>query len=67
MVRELLNVAGIQVNQRSPEGCTALLGAADKGHAALVRILLEHPETDPNVRDKQGNILTSNSSILRIN
>ena len=44
----------IQVNQRSPEGSTALFGAADKGHHALVRILLDHPEIDPNVRDKQG-------------
>ena len=56
IVKELLSVPGIQVNQRSPEGSTALLGAADKGHHALVRILLEHPDTDPNVRDKQGTL-----------
>ncbi len=35
-------------------GQTALVGAADKGHYAVVRTLLQHPETDPNTRDNQG-------------
>jgi hypothetical protein len=42
------------VNFRTREGWTALVGAADKGHYAVVRTLLQHPETDPNTRDNQG-------------
>ena len=57
VVAELLQVPGIQVNKKTPEGWTALVAAADKGHHAVVRKLLEHPDTDPNTRDKQGNFL----------
>ncbi len=35
-------------------GRTALLGAVDKGHYAVVRTLRQYPETDPNTRDNQG-------------
>jgi hypothetical protein len=35
-------------------GGQRLLGAADKGHYVVVRTLLQHPETDPNTRDNQG-------------
>ena len=54
VVAALLGVEGIQVNQKTPEGWTALVGAADKGHHSVVKKLLQHPNIDPNVRDKQG-------------
>ena len=50
----LLGVPGVGVNLRTPEGWTALVAAADKGHHAIVRRILSHPDTDPNIRDKQG-------------
>jgi hypothetical protein len=37
-------------------GRTALVGTADKGHYAVVCTLLQHPETDPNTRDNQGEL-----------
>ena len=57
IVSILLGVPDISVNTRTPEGWTALVAAADKGHHGLVRTLLKHRETDVNIRDNQGNIL----------
>jgi hypothetical protein len=54
VVSALLEYPEVQVNFRTREGWTALVGPADKGHYAVVRTLLQHPETDPNTRDNQG-------------
>ncbi len=45
---------GNRVGTECGGGRTALVGAADKGHYTVVRTLLQHPETDPNTRDNQG-------------
>ena len=50
----LLQSADISLNTRTPEGWTALVAAADKGHHGLVRTLLKHRDTDVNVRDNQS-------------
>ena len=57
IVSILLGVPDISVNTRTPEGWTALVAAADKGHHGLVRTLLKHRGTDVNIRDNQGNNL----------
>ena len=54
IVSSLLGVADISVNTKTPEGWTALVAAADKGHHGLVRTLLKHRGTDVNIRDNQG-------------
>ena len=65
VVDSLLAVQGLKVNKRTPEGWTALVAAADKGHHLIVKKLLKHPDTDPNIRDRQG-ILTSISGINKV-
>jgi ankyrin repeat protein len=57
VVSALLEYPAIQVNQRTREGWTALVAAADKGHHTVVRALLQHPDTDPNTRDNQGGLV----------
>ena len=54
MVALLLAQPGLQVNRVTPEGWSALVAAADKGHHGLVRDLLSHTSTDVNIRDNQG-------------
>ena len=54
IVSALLVSADISVNTRTPEGWTALVAAADKGHHGLVRTLLKYKATDVNVRDNQS-------------
>ena len=56
IVSVLLGVSDISVNTQTPEGWTALVAAADKGHHGLVRTLLKHRGTDVNIRDNQGNL-----------
>ena len=56
IVSILLGVPDISVNTRTPEGWTALVAAADKGHHGLVRTILKHRGTDVNIRDNQGKI-----------
>ena len=54
IVTALLESSDVGINTRTPEGWTALVAAADKGHHGLVRSLLKHPATDVNVRDNQS-------------
>ena len=39
---------------KTPEGWTALVAAADKGHHDLVKTLLKNKAVDVNVRDNQS-------------
>ena len=48
----------ISLNTKTPEGWTALVAAADKGHHGLVRSLLKHRATDVNVRDNQSKTIS---------
>ena len=50
----LLESQDVAINTRTPEGWTALVAAADKGHHGLVRTLLKHQGTDVNIRDNQS-------------
>ena len=50
----LLAAEGVSINTRTPEGWTALVAAADKGHHGLVRTLLKHKGTDVNIRDNKS-------------
>ena len=54
IVSALLVSPDISLNNKTPEGWTALVAAADKGHHGLVRTLLKHRATDVNVRDNQS-------------
>merc|ERR1712130_427620 len=54
IVSALLVSPDISLNNKTPEGWTALVAAADKGHHGLVRTLLKHRATDVNVRDNQN-------------
>ena len=46
----------ISVNLKTPEGWTALVAAADKGHHDLVKTLLRNKAVDVNVRDNQSEL-----------
>ena len=54
IVSALLESPDVAINTRTPEGWTALVAAADKGHHGLVRALLKHQGTDVNIRDNQS-------------
>ena len=54
IVSALLESQDVEINTRTPEGWTALVAAADKGHHGLVRALLKHQGTDVNIRDNQS-------------
>lgn len=54
IVSALLEAQDVEINTRTPEGWTALVAAADKGHHGLVRALLKHQGTDVNIRDNQS-------------
>ena len=49
----------ISVNLKTPEGWTALVAAADKGHHDLVKTLLRNKAVDVNVRDNQSELYQS--------
>lgn len=51
MVRLLLS-HGANVNAQDQAGTTALISACDRGHADIVRILLQDPDCDVNLTDK---------------
>lgn len=59
MTRLLLD-AGAAINLQDEDGSTALMCAAEHGHAEIVRLLLSHPECDSNMVDVDG------SSALKI-
>jgi ankyrin repeat protein len=44
----------VDVNQRMPDGRTALAAAAGHGHVPVVRALLTHPQIDVNSRTPDG-------------
>ena len=54
IVSALLVSEEISVNLKTPEGWTALVAAADKGHHDLVKTLLKNKAVDVNVRDNQS-------------
>ena len=54
IVSALLVSEEISVNMKTPEGWTALVAAADKGHHDLVKTLLRNKAVDVNVRDNQS-------------
>ena len=54
IVSALLVSEEISVNMKTPEGWTALVAAADKGHHDLVKTLLKNKKVDVNVRDNQS-------------
>jgi hypothetical protein len=56
--------AGHDVNQRTPEGATPLMGAVSEGHAAMCRFLIEHG-ADVTVRLPSIGWGTDNWSLLR--
>ena len=69
IVSALLESPDVAINTRTPEGWTALVAAADKGHHGLVRALLKHQGTDVNIRDNQSKytILQTDSSCYFVN
>lgn len=56
IVTALLASPEVSINTRTPEGWTALVAAADKGHHGLVRTLLKHKGTDVNIRDNKSKL-----------
>ena len=56
IVSALLVSEEISVNMKTPEGWTALVAAADKGHHDLVKTLLKNKSVDVNVRDNQSEL-----------
>ena len=54
IVSALLVSEEISVNLKTPEGWTALVAAADKGHHDLVKTLLKNKAVDVNVSTKVG-------------
>lgn len=57
---QLLLDAGAAINIQDEDGSTALMCAAEHGHADIVRHLLAHPDCDPSMTDVDG------SSALKI-
>ncbi|KAG9273682.1 KN motif and ankyrin repeat domain-containing protein 4-like [Astyanax mexicanus] len=51
---QLLLAQGANINAQDRAGTTALISACDRGHADIVRILLEDPDCDVNLTDKGG-------------
>ncbi|XP_027009360.2 KN motif and ankyrin repeat domain-containing protein 3-like isoform X1 [Tachysurus fulvidraco] len=51
---KLLLAHGANVNTQDQAGTTALISACDRGHADIVRILLQDPDCDVNLTDKGG-------------
>ncbi|KAG8539619.1 hypothetical protein GDO81_020628, partial [Engystomops pustulosus] len=54
MVKVLLD-CGADVNLAAEDGETALIIACQVGNVELVRLLLSHPNCDPELTDKAGN------------
>lgn len=54
LVRLLLGVPGIDVNQTRPNGSTALIDAARSGRSSLLPILTSFPGIDVNWADGGG-------------
>ncbi len=57
--------AGHDVNQRTPEGTTPLMGAVSEGHAEMCRFLIEHG-ADVTVRLPSDGWGSDNWSLLRL-
>lgn len=51
---KLLLDAGAAVNLQDEDGSTALMCAAEHGHAEIVRLLLSHPDCDTSIVDVDG-------------
>jgi len=65
---KLLVQAGANVNETDNDGHTPLIEAAGKGHAQIVKFLLEN-HADPNVKDAKGLTAlgyTDNSEIIQL-
>lgn len=63
-VKELVE-AGHDVNQRTPEGTTPLMGAVSEGHAEMCRFLIEHG-ADVSVRLPSDGWGTDDWTLLRL-
>ncbi|XP_043227480.1 KN motif and ankyrin repeat domain-containing protein 3-like [Amphibalanus amphitrite] len=50
----LLLEAGADINIQDEDGSTSLMCASEHGHAAIVRVLLAHPECDTQLTDNDG-------------
>jgi len=56
-VKEILREnPDFDINWRNEQegGCTALVRACERGHAAVVSVLLAHPSVDVNLKDRYG-------------
>ena len=40
--------------RNAPGGATALMGASRRGHSRVVELLLQHPDTDTDILDRDG-------------
>ncbi|RWS16348.1 KN motif and ankyrin repeat domain-containing protein 1-like isoform X1 [Dinothrombium tinctorium] len=56
---KLLIEAGAAFNVQDNDGSTALMCAAEHGHTDVVRLLLSHPDCDPNISDNDGSTALS--------
>ena len=54
MVTLLLANGRVDPNIAEQNGNTALMGAADKGHASVVTLLLADDRVDPNITNQDG-------------
>ena len=55
MVTLLLANGRVDPNMADQNGNTAIMGAADKGHASVVTLLLANGRVDPNIAEQNGN------------